>query len=688
MNRGPRFGWRHSFFLLAVIGLLILCVAIGQLPQIHGNPTWRTVTFFLLLPACLAVTFSWPRTGRPRIQAAGILLLALVVRLALAPHPVDSDVNRYLWEGRLIREGYDPYALLASAPEWADQRDAYWAGMNEKDLRTIYPPVAEWTFAAIGALWYHPAALKAAFIILDLGSVALLLAMLAARSQPLRLAGLYAFNPVPLIGFSAEGHFDAMLIFLVLLALWLRERRHTVWSWIALGLAVQTKLVAVLLAPLFARSGGWRTGWVGAAIALLPFLPYSADINAWLSGVHHFGADFGFNGSTHALLSMALGNRTIAAILCAVLLILWIALVTFLKTDLWRSAFFVLGGLIVLSPIVHYWYVSWALVFVPLFPSLAWITLSGTVTLYFLVELTPEWSMPFWGQTVLWTTFGVLLVRETILVLPSLVSLRRFGMPPKVGSLAVVVPTLNESSTLSTCLRSIALMSPLPDEVIVVDGASIDGTREIGARSGATVISSAAGRGRQIAAGVAAARSDVVLVLHADSELLPDAGSRIIAALNARAEAIGGAVGQRFGRDTPSLCVIECLNEIRAVFLGLSFGDQGQFFRRAAIMGGGGFPNLPLMEDVELSLRLRIAGPTLYLGQGLVCSDRRWRQENWFKRFVTVMALTAIYRLRRREGAQITDILYRRYYPTTAGNTRHGLPLTTELCPANQDVID
>ena len=71
-------------------------------------------------------------------------------------------------------------------------------------------------------------------------------------------------------------------------------------------------------------------------------------------------------------------------------LILWIALVTFLETDLWRSAFFVLGGLIVLSPIVHYWYVSWALVFVPLFPSLAWITFSGTMALYFLVGLNPS----------------------------------------------------------------------------------------------------------------------------------------------------------------------------------------------------------------------------------------------------------------------------------------------------------
>jgi hypothetical protein len=240
-------------------------------------------TFFLLLLLSLAVTFTWPRTAPVRIQAAGILLLALVLRLALLTHPVDSDANRYLWEGKLIREGFSPYSQVASGQEWIGQRDLYCEGTNQKDLRTIYPPIAEWIFAAIGGVWYRPMALKAAFIILDLASVALILALLSARSQPLRLAGLYAFNPVPLIGFAAEGHFDPIFIFFTLLALWLRERRRFTWSWMVLGLAIQTKLVAVILVSLFARRGGWRTAWIGAAVALLPFLPYAHDVGAWLA---------------------------------------------------------------------------------------------------------------------------------------------------------------------------------------------------------------------------------------------------------------------------------------------------------------------------------------------------------------------------------------------------------------------
>ena len=181
--------WRRSLFLLAAAGLVALCAAIGALQSIHEESQWQITAFFLLLPIGLAVTFSWPRTGTPGVQAAGVLLLALVARLALFPHPVDSDVYRYLWEGRLVREGYDPYARIASAPEWTGLQDAYWQGMNQKDLHTIYPPVTQWIFSAAGGVWYHPMALKAMFVAFDLGSIVLLLAMLSSRSQPLWFAG-------------------------------------------------------------------------------------------------------------------------------------------------------------------------------------------------------------------------------------------------------------------------------------------------------------------------------------------------------------------------------------------------------------------------------------------------------------------------------------------------------------------
>ncbi|MDE3084074.1 MAG: glycosyltransferase [Verrucomicrobiota bacterium] len=656
-------------FAVAAGILLLLCGAIGHSVWIYNHPVYRVAGFALLLPAGLAVTFLWPRGQTRRVQIAGLLLLAFAARLALLPHPADSDANRYLWEGRLLRHGESPYTHVTSAPEWAPLRDHYWWGMNQKGLRAIYPPLAEWTFAAVGAISYSPIALKLLFIAFDLGVVALLLAMLSARTLPLRLAGLYAFNPVPLIGFAGEAHFDAMLLFFVLLAVWLRERRSIGWSWVALAFAVQMKLVAVLLIPLFARRGGWRTAWMAVLIIALPFLPYWRDLGAWFEGVRHFGADLAFNGSIHALAWKILGDRPTAARLCGALLLVWVVVVAFIHRDSARGAFWALGGLIVLSPTVHYWYLSWALVFLPLFPSLAWLTLSGMMALYFLAFSEAQagrmWGLPPWTQIVIWTTFGLVLARDAVIALRPLLRVKKLSPAEPIRTLAVIVPTLNESETLRACLDSIAKMSSPPDEVIVADGGSTDATREIAARCGTTLLLAERGRGRQIATGVSAAQSDAVLVVHADSLVAPDVGRRVCEALNANPAAIGGAVGQRFAANSFPLCIIEMLNEIRAVFFGVSFGDQGQFFRRPRLMADGGFPQLPLMEDVEFSLRVRArtTSPMLYLGGGILSSDRRWQKESWLKRCVTVVAMTGLYRLRRRRAAEFTAALYRKYYP-------------------------
>lgn len=659
--------WRTGLFIAAVGALLALCAALGGLAWIQERPVARMVGFALMLPMGLSVTFLWPRHHAPRTQITGLLLVALAARLALLPHPPDSDANRYLWEGHLVREGESPYAHVASAPEWEHLRDRYWPGMNQKGLRTIYPPVTEWIFAAVGALWYHPIALKLVFIVFDLGVVALLLAMLPDRGHPRWLAGLYAFNPVPLIGFAGEAHFDPMLLFFILLALWLHEKHRMAWSWIAFALAAQTKLIAILLVPILLRRGGWRTAWVGVAAVVLPFVPYLGDARAWLEGVRHFGADLAFNGSVHALAWAAFGDRPAAATLCAVLLAIWIMGVALVHRDSWRAAFWLFGGLIALAPTVHYWYVSWALIFLPLFPSLAWLTLSGAMALYFLVEREVlagrDWGLPLWAQSVIWLSFGVALIREAMIALPALVNRKARGLPRvPARTYAVVIPTLNEGETLAGCLQSLARMSPPPDEMIVADGGSDDATREIAKQHGAMVWLTPRGRGRQIAAGVAAARSDAVLVVHADSLVVPDTGRRVLDALNANSDAIGGAVGQRFDANSPKLVVIELLNDFRAMFLGISFGDQGQFFRRESLALTGGFPGLPLMEDVEFSLQTRAAGPTIYLGAGILSSDRRWQREKWLKRCITVITMTAQYRLHRRDGVRFAEALYARYY--------------------------
>lgn len=663
MNTGTR-GWA---FALSVVGLLAVCLALGWVPALQQNAGWKIAGYGVLLPLGLGVVLLWPRFKAGRSTWGWLLGLALVTRLALLAHPAGDDINRYLWEGKLVRVGESPYAHVADAGEWAAWRDDYWRGMNHRDVHTIYPPVTQWIFAAAGAVWYDPLALKLLFIAFDLGTIALIAALLECRRLPVRFAGLYAFNPVSLMGIAAEGHFDALLIFAVVAVLGLLETRRLTWAWVALALAVQIKLVAVLLVPLLLRHGGWRRAGGGLLVVVAPWLVYAADLPAWLTGMRTFGGGMAFNGFVHALLVPLTGQREITSLLCAGLLATWTLLVAWRQADAVRAAFWILGGLIVLSPTVHYWYLAWLLVLLPFCPSPAWLVLSGSMGLYFLAWASAmaggPWMLPRWGQLAIWTPFALLLLREAPTGVRWLIRGRRTSLQRTVGTLAVVVPTLNESGNLSRCLESIRAMVPAPDEVIVADGGSDDDTLAIARRAGVKIVSAPRGRGRQIAAGVAGATADAVLVLHADSLVQPDAGSRIIAALNANQDAEGGAVGQRFDTESAPLLVVEVLNEIRALFFGSSFGDQGQFFRREQLAARGGFPGLPLMEDVEFSLRLRAMRPPLYLGGGLVCSARRWQRDGWLRRVWMVLALTTEFHLRRGNRDACAEALYRKYYP-------------------------
>jgi glycosyltransferase involved in cell wall biosynthesis len=221
---------------------------------------------------------------------------------------------------------------------------------------------------------------------------------------------------------------------------------------------------------------------------------------------------------------------------------------------------------------------------------------------------------------------------------------------------------LDEAERIGDCIASVRAQG-VPTEIIVVDGGSRDGTPDILAGlEGVKALSASRGRGMQIAAGVNAVSSDVVLTLHADSRLLPGALAALSEALARNPEIVGGSFSAAY--DAPGLRyrLIAALNNFRARFLGISFGDQAQFFRHAALADG--FPAMRLMEDVELSLRLKEAGPTVHLPQGVVNSTRRWEKRGFAHNALKVVLLTALYLIRRRLGLEKGDGegYYRRYY--------------------------
>ena len=192
--------------------------------------------------------------------------------------------------------------------------------------------------------------------------------------------------------------------------------------------------------------------------------------------------------------------------------------------------------------------------------------------------------------------------------------------------LSIVIPTLQEAANLNACLNRVAALRARGHEVIVVDGGSRDATVP-NAREGADlVLQSARGRARQMNVGARAASGDALLFLHADTRLPEDADRLILAAL-----ATGGRVWGRFDvRLSGShwlFTVIATMMNLRSRVTGVATGDQGMFMRSAAFRLVGGFPDIPLMEDVEMSRLLRRLGRPACLRQRAVTSSRRWEQQ-------------------------------------------------------------
>jgi rSAM/selenodomain-associated transferase 2/rSAM/selenodomain-associated transferase 1 len=189
--------------------------------------------------------------------------------------------------------------------------------------------------------------------------------------------------------------------------------------------------------------------------------------------------------------------------------------------------------------------------------------------------------------------------------------------------LTIVIPVRNEGGVIGATL---ALLQPLRargHEVIVVDGGSDDATRAIALPLADQVLLAHRGRARQMNAGAAQASGDVLLFLHADTRLPPNADIAVARAL---------ANGARWGRfdvaidgRSAMLPLIARMMNLRSRITGIATGDQAIFMLRQAFNGSGGFPPLPLMEDVALSTRLKAtAGRPASLRDVAVTSGRRW----------------------------------------------------------------
>lgn len=204
--------------------------------------------------------------------------------------------------------------------------------------------------------------------------------------------------------------------------------------------------------------------------------------------------------------------------------------------------------------------------------------------------------------------------------------------------LAIVIPTIDEVDRID---RAVGIAHREADQVIVVDGGSIDSTRERAGRAGATVVVSPPGRGIQLNRGAQETTADIILFLHADTQLPEGAGDRVRQAIEAGA--VGGGFRVRFDSRRKLMPLGGRIVNLRTRLTGCPLGDQAQFVSRAAFEALGGFRDWPILEDLDFARRLRRLGPTKLIDPPVITAARRYLEQGVVRTIATNWLIWGLY---------------------------------------------
>lgn len=225
-------------------------------------------------------------------------------------------------------------------------------------------------------------------------------------------------------------------------------------------------------------------------------------------------------------------------------------------------------------------------------------------------------------------------------------------------TISVIIPVYNEETILARSLSRLSLLGF--DEIIIADGGSTDRSAAVAeaccARMpNARVVSAPLGRGRQMNAGAGVARGQVLLFLHADTEL-PHNGRHTIEQAFQDRTVVWGRFDVAFDSASPWARMIGTLMNLRSRWSGIATGDQALFVRRETFERMGGFADIPLMEDIEFTGRLKGAGRMAALRETAVTSFRRWERQGALRTIGLMWTLRFLYWL------GVDPVLLHRWY--------------------------
>jgi hypothetical protein len=351
-----------------------------------------------------------PFSAPPSRGAFGIVLgVSLAARLLLLPAApsLSEDVYRYLWDGRLVAHGVNPFPHAPSDPALGSFHDAMLDRLNHADVPTIYPPAAQLLFGAVARIDPTPFAWKLVLLLLEAALWIALRSMLRRRGLASERILLFAWNPLVILESYGSGHLDLATAAFLVLALALDEARRPVSAGIAFALSALCKYTPILLVPCFLRRRAFVLLGVAMLAAALLFAPFAGAGRSLWTGLEIYVRHWEFNGSLFPLVRDVTGSKETAKWILAGCLGVFAIAASLRSSSLAGAAAALYTAYLVASPTVFPWYLVPLVALLPLVPNAGALAFSGLVALSYLslstYRETGVWVLPSW---VPWVEYG------------------------------------------------------------------------------------------------------------------------------------------------------------------------------------------------------------------------------------------------------------------------------------------
>ena len=361
-----------------------------------------------------------------RSQVVIFWSVAVLLRLMAIPLAPSDDLWRYQWEGRVQSAGFNPYLNAPDDPKLESVRADFpeWQRISHREYRVVYPPGAELLFKCLTRISDRPLFYKLLFAAADLATIGVLLSLIGGRSRYSE-AAWYAWNPLVVYSFAGAAHFDSLVILPMTVAILFLSKSVTetdsLRKWLlalaaaaALGLAISLKLIPALLLLVCVWPLGVRAFTLVVSLAIPILLGCSYGLANVIESLGRFVPLTRLNDLFWWLIEDTYWENTHQRnYRYSVVLLVCIVLVSLIFIRNWkRGLLWVLGTVLILSPVLHPWYCVWILPIAIWRRAYAWCVLSVTLFVYYL----------FWNERLFALPWHAELWMRGMIIIPALLA--------------------------------------------------------------------------------------------------------------------------------------------------------------------------------------------------------------------------------------------------------------------------